>query len=157
MDEDEDFAANLRPQSTFGALGAADHFDAEDDEYEYEDDYEEGPAATQFPSRGAYPNAVGSSPIAVSGTPATETTGSGKLGAAITLFCVLGGAGLGWHFGKFQGAAGGALIGGALRNLYRTNKILTTGGDTGGAVKQGIVGLAGVGGGSYLLWTANRK
>lgn len=158
MDEDEEFAANLRPQSTFGAIGSSDHFDAEEDDYEYEDDdYEEGPAVSQLPSRRRYPNAVGSAPIAVSGTSTTEATGSGKLGAAITLFCVLGGAGLGWHFGKFKGAAGGALLGGALRNLYRTNKTLTTGGDTGSAVKQGIVGLAGVAGGGYLLWTANRK
>jgi hypothetical protein len=157
MNDDEDFAASLRPESTFGALGSMDHFDDDEDEYEeYEDDFA---AVPQGPS--AYPqpqaNAVGSAPVAVSGAPITaEPTGS-KLGAAITLFLILGGAGLGWHYGRFKGAAGGALVAGALRNLYRTNKTIQSGGDAGSAVKQGIVGLAGVGGGGYLLWTANRK
>lgn len=172
MHEDEDFAASIRPPSIFGAVGTSDSF--EEDDYqeldgleEFDDeDFEPLPAAPVYrnaspaPSRAIprrYPNAVGSAPVAVSGTGSAETQDGSKLGAAITLFMILGGAGIGWHFGKFKGATGGALAGGALRNLYRTHKTITTGGDTETAVKQGIIGILGVAGGGYLLWTANRK
>lgn len=158
MDADEDFVSSLRPQSTFGALGASDHFDMEeeDDGYDYDDEYDDDPSYQQIPQARPITHGVGGFPVAVSGTGAFEEPGS-KLGAAITLFCVLGGAGAGWHFGRFKGAAGGALVGGALRNLYRTQRTISSGGDTGSAVKQGIIGVVGILGGGYLLWTASRK
>lgn len=152
---DEQFASDLRPDSIFGVGGTSDYFN--DEEYDdYEDEY---PAPTQ--SEAGYQaqptfDAVGSSPMAVAEALPAPTP-NGKLGAAITLFLVLGGAGVGWYFGKFKGAAGGALVGGALRNFYRAKQGLSEGGDPMGAVKSGIVGTVGAAGGGYLLWTANRK
>lgn len=152
QNNDEDFVASLRPENTFGVLGEYDHFDVDD-----EDPYDERDVAEptyQSLSNQSQPRAVGGFPIAVSG--AGEEPPS-KMGAAISLFFVLGGAGLGWHYGEFKGAAGGALVAGALRNLYRTHQTIKAGGDAGSAVKQGIVGLVGVGVGGYLLWAANSK
>lgn len=151
MNNDEDFVASLRPENTFGALGEYDHFD-DDVEDPYDEQEDQAPSLPPSAQQ-VYPRAMGGFPVAVSGVEEP----SSKMGAAISLFFILGGAGLGWHYGKFKGAAGGALVAGALRNLYRTHKTIKSGGDAGSAVKQGIVGLVGVGGGGYLLWTANRK
>ena len=155
---DEQFAADLRPDSVFGTSGTDDYFDddGEDDVFdEVDDDVPMGaPQQTAYAQPGS--NAVGSAPVAVSGAP-FGTTPNGSMGAALTLFFLLGGAGVGWYFGKFKGAAGGALVGGALRNLYRAQRTFSSGGDTMGAIRQGAVGTVAAAGGSYLLWTANRK
>jgi len=148
MNEDEQFVESLRPDSVFGSLGAADDFDVETEfDVPYGQDNETAPTPTM------QPGPVTSAPS----FPAQQSGGS--TGAAITLFTVAGGAALGWHFGKAKGAAGGALAGGALRNLYRTQQAVR-GSDAiakSGAVKQGIIGLLGLGLGGYLMWTANKK
>ena len=157
MNQDVDFAANLRPDSVFGTAGTDDYFD--EDENDDVLDYDDAPVGpTNAPSY-TQPdaNAVGSAPVAVSGTYLGTTAPNGSMGAALTLFFLVGGAGFGWYFGKFKGAAGGALVGGALRNLYRAQRTFSAGGDTMSAIRQGAVGTAAAAGGSYLLWTANRK
>lgn len=156
MNQDVDFAANLRPESVFGTAGTDDYFDEnEDDDVLDYDDAPMGPSPVPSYTQ-PDANAVGSAPVAVSGAPLVETP-NGSMGAAITLFFLVGGAGFGWYFGKFKGAAGGALVGGALRNLYRAQRTFSAGGDTMGAIRQGAVGTAAAAGGSYLLWTANGK
>lgn len=147
---DEEFAASLRPDNTFGVAALSDYFD-EDDVPQQAD------ASWEPPSyQGVANTAFAGPPMAVSGAlaPTQSAPSNSKLGAAITLFCILAGAGLGWKYGGFKGAAGGAITGGALRNLYRAQKSIST--DTMGAVKQGIVGAVGVAGGGYLLWTARK-
>jgi len=163
MNEDEQFAANLRPDSIFGGLGASDHFDDDndgdfDDEYDFEDD---------VAGYGQAARAVGAAPMGVSGEPPAQSvgittgpiapnTGGDKLGAALTLFSIVGGGAIGWYFGRFKGAAGGALAGGSLRNLYRGQKLLRTGQPAEG-IKMGGIGIAVLGVGGYLLWTANDR
>lgn len=145
---DDEFVSNLRPDSIFGAVGASDYFEEEDQHASQQE--------VQYSEARPYPNAVGSSPVAVSGAPVANADTSSSLGAAITLFCILGGAGLGWYYGGFKGAAGGAIFGGALRNMYRAQRTFSAGGDTLGAVKQGAIGAVGLAGGGYLLWTARK-
>lgn len=154
--DDEDFVANLRPDNVFGVGGLSDYFDDEDeDDYEEFDDVSSRRQTSVYRGTGSYPTAVSGETLEP-GTPVAPQS-NGKLGAAITLFIILGGAGLGGYYGGFKGAAGGALVGGALRNLYRAQRTLSAGGDTLSAVKQGAIGAVGAAGGGYLLWTANRK
>jgi hypothetical protein len=163
---DEEFAATLRPgDNIFGVGGLGDYFDSDG-----EDDVANTPRAGgapmesfQVPTYSAPSDrapqsmqGVGEAMVAMPES-STPTTSNGKLGAAITLFCLIGGAAIGWHFGRVKGAAGGALVGGAVRNLYRAQRTFSTGGDKLLAVKQGVIGAAVGAGGTYLLYTADRK
>lgn len=160
MTEDEEFAASLRPESSLGALGAADEFE-EEDYPEYDDGdafYDTAPNYPQAqPAPYAQPqtNGLGSAPVAVSGAPTGQVNSGGALGAAITLFFLLAGGVAGWKYGRVPGAIGGALVAGGARNLYRAQKNMST--NTAVAVRNGIIGTVAVAGGGYALWTVNRK
>jgi hypothetical protein len=135
--DDERFAESL-DLGIFGSGGALDE--------EYEEEDEEIPPS---------PQAMGAAPMAVSGIAPLANTPS-SLGAAMALFTFVGGGAAGWYFSKsLSGAVGGALGAAGARNLYFAQK--SFGGDLGTSVRQGMIGLVGVGLGGYLLYQASQK
>jgi hypothetical protein len=159
---DEQFATSLRPDSVFGSLGASD-FEGNTEEYgELAEGW--GSASTAF----AYdepPSPIAASPsvsqpvqrsemVAMRGSEPSQPSSGASAG--LMLLLLTGGALAGWHYGRFKGAAGGALALGAARNLYLAQKRMRSESPEVrvSAVRPGLIGLVGLGGGGYLLYTA---
>lgn len=158
MNDDESFAASFRSNdNVFGALGAADDVLDEIDPPS-ESPFLQAPNFLSPAQPSTYGRGFGEDAPAVSVAPAPATDTSNRFGAAITLFVLVGGAALGWHFGKGKGAIGGALAAAGVRNLYRAQKGIRSSDVTAraNAVRPGLVGLVGLGAGGYLLYTATK-
>ena len=159
---DEQFANDLRPASIFGSLGTSDHFDDDEQFGEMAGGWDGIPNAPE-----AQPNYVSemsdSAPRQAPQYTAPRgmgdaTTGS-RTAAGLTLLMVAAGGLLGWHYGKIKGATGGVLVAGAVRNLYRAQRDMRSASAevTASAVRPGLIGLVGLGGGGYLLYKANGR
>lgn len=154
MNEDEQFAADLRPDSIFGSLGASD--------FEDEENFEEyGGIADGWAVSGEeeVPQGLVEQETVQAPNVSIQPANSGKWGAAITLFALVGGAAVGWRFGGYKGAAGGALAAGAVRNLYRAQRSMRSPDalEKAGSIRPGLIGLVGLGAGGYLLYTAKGR
>lgn len=92
--------------------------------------------------------------IAPSPTPTTQNS-KASVGAALTLFTLVGGGLIGYRMRKWKGAAGGALAGAGARNLWRAQGAMRSSdlATKAGSVQQGLIGLAGVLAGAYLLFS----
>jgi hypothetical protein len=159
MNDDEYFASALRSSdNVFGELGESDELLEEIESSVISDSYTPRPHHAQnYPEPVSGVRSVGD--IATVAMAPIQTQGGDSLGAAITLFMLIGGAAAGWHLGKAKGALGGALAGAGARNLYRAQKNfrsqdVTTRAE---AVKPGLIGLIGLGAGAYLLYNASGK
>jgi hypothetical protein len=156
MNEDEAFAASIRPDSVFGALGTSDHFDEEVEEFgemaegwdgfepEEAMDFAEssGASTAQMPEESAAPVKVG----------------GGSASAGFGMLWLVGAGLLGWHFGRAKGAAGGALAAAGARNIYRAQRDMRSAVPEvkASSVRPGLIGLVGLGLGGYLLYEATK-
>lgn len=160
MNDDETFAANLRPDSVFGALGESDHFDDDVEEFgEMADGWDgsEPVEDTVFSNdQTAYSAPRQAAPAATA--PARVKPQAGSASAGFGLLWLAAGGLLGWHFGKAKGAAGGALAAAGVRNLYRAQRDMRNPNVQvrADAVRPGLIGLVGTGAGSYLLYDATK-
>lgn len=167
MNDDEAFAASIRPDSVFGALGASDHFDEDVEEFgemaegwdgsEPEETVFGEPTSQQVPHYSAPADGGGMATTAQPDQSATKK-GGGSASAGLGMLWLVGGALAGWHFGKAKGAAGGALAAGGARNLYRAQRDMRVPNPEikASAVRPGLIGLVGVGLGGYLLYDATK-
>ena len=148
-EEDEMFAASLGG-GIFGDAGDDDYDDAFDEETVAAQEV----ASPHVQNPGA--QSVGMAPMAFSGDEISPNASSSKLGAALSLFTFVGGGLAGWAYTKKPtGAADGALGSAAALNLYRAQRGF--GVNVGGSIKQGMIGLVGLGLGGFLLYQAGQK
>jgi hypothetical protein len=107
-----------------------------------------GPTMSGLGGLGGPPMAVASDEL-----PAQTTPANASLGAAISFFTVAAGAAVGYKIKRWKGALGGALLGGGVRNLWRARTAIQASGlaQKGEGIQQGMIGLAGVAAGIYLL------
>lgn len=91
-----------------------------------------------------------STPTATQQTiPTAPAVNNGRASAGVSLLIAAAGAAAGYHFtDSFKGAAGGLLAAAGVRNLM--------GARTGG-LQTGLIGLLGVAGGGYLLYSATQQ
>lgn len=155
--EDEQFATNIRPDSIFGSLGASDF---EGDDVEEYGELADGWGGQDLPEEYDEDSESSSSTdVRTMAQPSqiTATQPSSRGSAALTFFLLFGGAALGWHFGGVKGAAGGALTAGAVRNMYRVQRDMRSGSSElqAASVRPGLIALAGLAGGGYLLYMAS--
>jgi len=169
---DEDFASAYRQDNIFGPGGDPDYFEEEAVAFgdASESSFSDNPNASFDSSQ---PSMSSPSPqplqhqqqqqqqqqqqpplMEVSKMATHPNGGNG----AVSLLFLVAGAGLGYHFRGPLGALGGALVGGAARNFTR----LARSSRTNSAVpidsaRQGLVGLLGLSGGSYLLYKSKNK
>jgi len=147
MDDEEDDELLRLPEAGSSIFGSDVDFEPEQEEQ----------SVGSSQGLGAPPMAVAS----VDPTPLPEQSKAPNtsLGAALTLFTVAGGAVLGYRFGGWKGATGGVFVGGGLRNLWRAKGQVGSPdiAKKGSGIQQGIIGLAGLAAGAYLLLDKETK